>query len=834
MAQVQTSPPSVGNRIKLNPLDYSVNSVAYNSGYIDLGSVEPSLGVPTGITLTDYNSSYYFPIFGISNSYLNSRKFTGNDSLVFKNKNLGINNNDPQYNIDIVGSFKTDNAYIRNLSVNYIVGNGQLNINYPRGVVFNNTVNFYANTYATNLCAYNITANNFYTDNLVYKITDYEIYQLNSAEFSGDLSISGSLTAANVNVTNSISSNNLSANNAFIINLGTNELYVGDNVLVKNNIYADKIFGKINIDPNSQLYYNTNNQLGISQTKDYYFVVRPSDSYSTDDINILRNTTNVTDGGYEQSYVLKPYFKNIQAVIDYVYTNNIVGNSLTIWIDEDINAGEDKENSYTPDNSGQYSGCTVTGNISSAFFSTNHIRYNYPGLYATGIRGGDFIWNKNTNADISGEFFYIRLYPIKFNNIKIEARYEIGSIVNSDNSIYYTTWRPFNYPPRKITFNTYICSDPTIPFGTLDGTTNVTWQNVYTKTYVQGRQCQFLQSQTTNLTLNNLCFEFNTNSPDSGALLFMDGNSTISNCTVALLGTGVYSYGAVNIESEYSNVNIAGTTLTDPYYVSQYTWNAWTSFGYSNPNYFPGYGLAIIGNPSPNPATILNYTESNPYTGFINVRDGAKLKIADSSSSGREIGHGSYLLNSLILDGAFNVSCFYNLDDRASASVQTNVFRTNNFSISSNYILYNNRATNDTFLLSKSNNYFNFKYVNFSGSFASFNILNNSFSNWTFRLQDAVGGATYNTLISINNNAVDNFYVFYDTVKPLYAKLTNSVNSLGYYNSLKSSDFNTADTIYYTSLYGIKLFNEYGVYSLNSPTLQLNSGYILNFYTPSG
>jgi hypothetical protein len=416
---MSTSPPSVGNRVRLNPLDYTINSVAYTTGYIDLPSVEPSLGLPTGYTFTETGSAYYFPIFGISNSYLNSRKFTGNESLVYKNKNLGIINPNPTYNVDISGSIKSINAYIDTLQLNKLVGEDSLSVNFPNGVIFNTPVIFNYNTNVNNLIANNISTYNLNADNLIYSNTITQVHNLVSAQISQNLNISANLTANNIFATNSISSVNLDAINSKFNSLTVdNNILIQNNLNVSNNVYANNIYGKIVIDDSSQLYYNQYNQLSISKIKNYYFAIRPSDSYSTDDINIARSLTGPKDdGSIEESYVLKPYFKNVQAVIDYVYTNGIYGNNLTIWIDEDIIAGENKANMYTPDNSGNYAGCTTTGNLSAAFYSTEFLQNNLPALYNAGLRGGDYIWTKDVNSTINGQFYYIELYPINFNNI---------------------------------------------------------------------------------------------------------------------------------------------------------------------------------------------------------------------------------------------------------------------------------------------------------------------------------------------------------------------------------------------------------------------------------
>jgi hypothetical protein len=835
---MSSSPPSVGNRVKLDPLSYNVNSVAYNTGYIELATVEPSLGLPTGFTFTETGSTYYFPIFGIANSYANSRRFTGNDSLVFKNKNLGINNPNPTYNVDVSGSIKATNATFETLEVDNILGQQSLIFNFVNGVNFNSPVYFNNNTYFNNVVTDNISTYILNADTLEYNNTLIQIYNLYSANISSDLNITGKLTASDIFVNNAVTCNNLSAINSNFELLSAGNVTVASNLKVHNNIYANNIYGKIAIDDSSQLFYNENNQLSISKIKDYYFVIRPSDSYSTDDINIARTLDGPKDDGtIDNNFILKPFFKNVQAVIDYVYTNGIYGNNLTIWVDEDITAGEDRENAYTPDRSGYYSGCTITGNISSVFLSNKYIEDNLPSLYVAGLRGGDYIWAKNNNYDITGKFYYIELYPINFNAVKIQGRYEIGTYTNNYGLKEYTTWKPFNYPVRTILFRTYICSDPNIPFGSFNLTDINTWTSVYTKTTVQGRQIQFNQSKSVDLTLTNLCFSFETNSVDSTGLVFYDGNNNIQNITVSLKGTGVYTYGAINVESEYATVNILGTPLMDPYFVNfdqygQTTWNTWNSYGFDNPNYFPGYGLAIIGNTFPVLGTIINFNESTPYSGFINIRNGGQVKILDQGTRSRTFGYYSYIQNCIILDGGFVASSFFNVDNRSSLTVQQNLFKTLDFYLISNFINYNNKRVNDTFKLTISNTLNNFKYINFSGSFATFTpIADNTLTRWSFRIEDAVPGPQYNTFLSVNNNFNDGFYIFNSNIKPFTAILNNSLNSIGRINYMSPTAFNTNNIIYYVGQSGIKNYNENGIYNLNSPTLAYESNYTLNFKT---
>ena len=122
MATNTTDPSSTGNNVKLRKLDENVNLKAYNSGFINLGAVEPSLGIPSTNTFTIPSSAYYFPVIAITDSYGDSRKFTNhNDTLVLKNDKIGINTTDPNEKLTVVGNISaTGNVYFLNKPYDYI------------------------------------------------------------------------------------------------------------------------------------------------------------------------------------------------------------------------------------------------------------------------------------------------------------------------------------------------------------------------------------------------------------------------------------------------------------------------------------------------------------------------------------------------------------------------------------------------------------------------------------------------------------------------------------------------------------------------------------------
>jgi hypothetical protein len=838
---MQTSPPSVGNNVKLNPLNSTVNSVAYNNNFISLKTAEPSLGLPSGYTLTQPNSVHYFPVFAIADSYKDSRKFTGNNTLTFVNKNLGYNTTNPTYNIDISGNFRALSAYILNFSAKYIIpasGINTLFFNYSSGVYFNNDLYLNNNTYIKSL-----TTDSLYTNFLsAYKeisTTIYTIYNLTGAYVDHDVIIAGDLTATNVFASSSVITPYISSISAFFTNLTAEYLTVNNTLSVNGDIYGNQIYGKIQIDPFSQLYYNDKNQLSIEPNQNCFFAVRPSDGYSTDNVDTPRTVNGYSENTWleinEDANVLKPYFKNLQPVFDYIYKNGIVGKDVTIYIDEDIIEGEDKENYYTVDKSGDYAGCSITGNLTAIHYSTEWLGLNHPSLTAAGMLGGDFIWAADNSIDATGVFSYLDLPPLEFNNINICGRFEIGSKINSNNTLYYSsTGRSFTENPRKISFRTYVCTNPTLSAGEFKktGTAQLsTWNHVRTKSTVQGRQVEF--SHDTNLTLNNLCFEFITNSDDSTALVFYNGKTTVSNLTVSLLGNGVYSYGSLYLNSPNVKFQVCGTELIDPTMLSVPTWNTWNTNGntFKNPRYFPGYGMAIVGNPSVSNPTIVNFGTSTSYTGFINVNNGALFDNTDYNVA-RISGRYSYLNSSIILDGKFNASSLYKIGDHGRIQGCEYLFKTNGFALSSKHIKPNNQTVQESYILSINDivgKPINFKFINYAGSFSTLNVNYYGYKNWAFTPNVGLITNFKNSYLSVNNgNIYDSFYVFNGN----NADLSQSVFSMGHINTLVPSRYNSESQIQYVGVSDIMNYDLY--YQLNSPIYNnFGTSYTLNFYTSS-
>jgi hypothetical protein len=89
---MQASPPTVGQSVWLKKLADGVNTNSYNNNFVSLNAAEPSLGLPPGYSTTNPLSTYFFPVFANIDSYKDSRKFTGYNSLFINGDNLTVPN----------------------------------------------------------------------------------------------------------------------------------------------------------------------------------------------------------------------------------------------------------------------------------------------------------------------------------------------------------------------------------------------------------------------------------------------------------------------------------------------------------------------------------------------------------------------------------------------------------------------------------------------------------------------------------------------------------------------------------------------------------------------
>jgi hypothetical protein len=112
-------PPSVASNFYLKKLDSTTNNVAYNYNFIDIKSVEPSLGVPSVYTYANPICAYYFPLITNGVNYSDSRRMSNsNNTLVYFNNNIGIGTNIPNKKLTVSGTISGTN--------NIIIGNNNI------------------------------------------------------------------------------------------------------------------------------------------------------------------------------------------------------------------------------------------------------------------------------------------------------------------------------------------------------------------------------------------------------------------------------------------------------------------------------------------------------------------------------------------------------------------------------------------------------------------------------------------------------------------------------------------------------------------------------------
>lgn len=768
---------SISKSVQLASLsEAGLTNDAYLNGFISLRNVEPSLGLPSGITTANTpNSAYYFPLIGIDTDYGKSRAFTGDDSLVFKNNNLGINNPNPQFDIDINGSLNViSGANIQNLSASYLVPSSlsnTLSVNYPNGVIFNSPVYLYG----SNNSIQSITATNLYVTNKLSAASAYFVnsytttISISNVIVSSALNVTGNLTALNIYVLSALYSPVISSNSFFSNTITANNLYVNNSINTSGSVYATNLHGKIDINPNSLLSY-TGNQLTINTNTTYDFGVKPTDSYSTDDPTVQRflnsssYDSNITTKASDDNLYL-PFFKTVAGAINYVKTNQIFGNELVIFVFEDTIEGENRPNNNnsivnpsptTPiDNSGNYSNCTYSGNLTGAFYSTEWLQTNATALYNSGIKGGDFFWSLDNSNPISGQVGYWNVdSTVNFKTVYIAGLNEFAKKYLSETIQDYMGEKPFNSAPPKLSFRTYFCNDKTLGFGNFGTQTSTSvyanWlalsafpsvQNPYGVT--RNVRPMGINSPYSTVNLRSLEFEFFSNALDSTALICYSGTMNLDNVTIDLFGNAVYAYGAVcgNLSNAFINLN-QGTYQLDPYYLQNRTlWNNRGNNGIqvnSDPYYYPSYNFMVVGNGIDN-----TLPPTNLFNGFIRNMGGAYMNMWDYGASQRSYGVNSFLTCTPILDGKFNATSFINMEGAGLLSDWNyQIITGNNFALSSSQV---NNTGNYDYNIS---NPLNFKYINFLGSYNNAAMLapySGKLYNWTF----VIDGTYANSLVSV-------------------------------------------------------------------------------------
>jgi hypothetical protein len=794
----------------------------YVSDYVRTGS-ESNMGSNFGSPVhssTNALSTYYFPLNAKTEKYSHARRFTGDDTLTISKNNLAYNTTNPTFNFDVSGSFRTLSAYIETLSTNRLVGdilyfndfkyiNFDMKINDSRFIFNSLTAN---SVFVTSLCS----TSSVYVYIPATQDRAREIF----SSITWDVT-AGNLSAYNIFVKDKTITPFVSASNARIYSLSATDLTVNFN-LSSNLIFTEKINSFVDIDERSFLNYK-DKSLSTRLSSFYYFGVKPSDTFSTDNIGIVRSLSGSWNGSngsiIETLPVLKPYFKNVKQVFDYVERYGLYGEDLNILIYEDI-----IQTNFNNDNTNSSSGCQVKGNLKSRYYDTNSLPIF---LRNANFKSGDYIWADNNNAEVSGKVSYWSVDRLNFNNLNIIGMYEIGSLKNTGGTLEYVFEKPFNVAPRKITFRAFVTNNSLLNVGNFGGDLSA-WSTLYTKPSANTffRPIHF-NGDEMDVNIKNICFEFDSNANDATCLYFKTGDSYLSNVTVAALGVANYAYGAV-LAWPKSSVYIRGTEQIDPHLLSPSRWNQWTTVpGAESQAYYPGYGLAIVGNP----------TNENKPTLFSNSFIQAwksKVFIIDFDAN-RRIGKDSQLNASIILNGNFSSRSFFGLKDQAKIQTNNFLFRTNTFRLSNYQANVYNSSPNSFgqyINVFESFNRDNFYYIYFDENNSTFEPKYFNILSWSF--DDSLEP----TILSVNNgnNFTAHFTAPTQNPKYVFEPNTQTINVtefvFGSYqkNSLQDSPLNSVSRLFdYIDPNNLTLFNTSGLYNLNSPINPAFS-YNLTFY----
>jgi hypothetical protein len=798
--------------------DTDVTTLAYVHGFINLKNIEPSLGIPENLSTTIPSSAYYFLIGAKDEKVGNSRRFTGHDTLFLSGNKLSYNNNKPTFNFDISGNFRALSAYIPVLSTSAFFGasgDNTINFNEFDSVQINSNVIENNKAYFKKLSAQNI-----FVTGLTSLSTRYDYFNVPSSSanrvfssISWNVTAGRSVSAENIKIVDNLITPYFNSASGFFNSLTADYFTIKNNMTV-NTISANHFYGKLNIDTTTGLVYQSS-MLSTNLSASYFFGVKPSDSKSTDNINIKRSLMGAWDNDHNEKLpVLKPYFKNLRQVLDYSSKYNLYGKNLNILIYDDIYPNNTKSD-------GTFSniGCTYSGNISGAYYPTSALPV---ALTAANIFGGDFFWNKNSAADPSGGVNYFNTGNLNFSNLNIVGMYEIGSVVNFDFSKEYTYKKPFNYSPRKITFRTYVSTNKNLAFGNFGQPSD--WNNLYMNNGVFNRGLTF-DSKDTDVNLQNLCFEFDCNSYDSTGIHCYSGNTYLSNITVSMLGYGLYSYGAI-ASGPRAKIYICGVNQIDPYLLtSPVRWNSnlWKTIkGANGPDIYPGYGLAIVGNPA------IRNIPTWLYPCFTRAYQGGNTTIMDFNVN-RQIGRFSYLNSAIILDGNFSSECFYLIDGFSKIYSNNYIFRTNTFTLS-NYGWGKSSTTGLKYFGTTNAN--NFYYFIFNSSFSTFKPNFFPMVSWEFNQIDQLNYYYQfdNTQFTCNFGFNNSKYVFNTTTKTI--DVSGMVFGSIIKNSLEMSKYNDNNKLYnYVGPYDLPLYDNIGFFQLISPfSTGTYSTYTLNYY----
>jgi hypothetical protein len=772
---------------------------------------------------TNPNSAYYFIMAADeNNSYENSKRFTGSDTLFLSGKNLSYKTKNPKFNFDVTGDFHSLSAYFNTLSTNTFSGSSTTFKDFEK-IEFNQEVIGNKKWYIDNLSADKLFVTSICsTSTLQIDISVPSICANNVfSSISWNVTAGGYVSAYNITLKGNAITPFTSSRNTFIKNLTSNYFLINNNLTSLSTLSSQYIHGQIEFDP-LYFYYNDDKLLTTRLSSVYFLGIKPSDSFSTDNISLVRSITGSWDGSngtvIETYPVLKPYFKNIKQAFDYVHNQNLYGEELNILIYDDIS-----QNNINTDSTISNSGCEFSGNI-NARYVTNSDLPNF--LKNAGFDEGDYIWCQNNNSETTGKIQYWNVDRLNFANLNIHGMYNIGSSVNFDGRKMYTVKKPFNEKPRKIKFRTYVTSNTGLTVGNFGASVN-DWKlmNYDPNGTISYRPVRF-DNDEMDVNIHNLCFEFDTNANDASCLYFKSGRSYLSNITVAALGTANYAYGSI-LAWPQSTVYVCGETQIDPYLLTPVRWDSlWKTLnGAENQSYFPGYGLAIVGNPT---------TQSTP-TFFSNAFIQAwksRIYFMDFQVN-RRIGRYAYHNSSIILDGKFSSNAFYELKDHAKIYVNNYIFKTSNFYLSNLNCSFFSNLTYPYINSFSANNKDNFYYVNFKESFSTLIPHYFDINEWKFKdseelVRIPIDSTTHFTAKLINTENPN--YIFDTTTKTI--DLSAMVYSNYQKNSLiEAMPMNNNRYLYeYKDPNNLSNFNINGLYNLPSPVSSPTVYYNLSYY----
>ena len=763
---------------------------------------------------------YFFHLFAQNPIYYYSRRYSGKNTISLQNSNFAYNNPYPVFNFDILGNTYASSGYISTLSANYLVSDKN-EIHFISDTLnFDSTVNINS-TYLDSL-----TANSIYATNIDYlssattvtPASDDLINNIKSGQTPvGDIIVSQDVTSNTALFEGSLIASQITGTDTFSNNITANTLNTIS--LTSVDLYANNLHGKIDLISPSNLFYNDSSQLSVLLENSYTFGVKPSDSHAVDDFS-SRTINGAWDGDSNEYFtpkiVLKPFFQNIKAVFDYVNYYGLNGSNLNILIYDDIQEGVQKTGV-----DGGYSICSYGPNLSGAYYSTSWLASHHGSL---GLNSAQFLWDLTPNLSGVDTFTYLTVPNLDFTSINIYGLYETGSKISSTKS--YTFDKPFNLSPRKISFRTYICLNPSNTTKTFSSDPK-DFTDVSADYAKHAREIIF-EPRNSNVIIQNLCFEFETNAMDAQALYFNRGNYYLKNLTVAINGNGNYSNGVVGAD-DGANVYICGISQTDPYYLeSSLNWSNLNQPGYTIPGaingkYYPGYGVAIVGQQSlSNQPTWL--------TSFFNVKQNAKISLLDYNTV-RTIGFNSQLNAGIILDGYFNANYFYNFSKNDSLIYDNNsVFRTTSFylkTLGTNTVSYNG-SNRISFTDTNVDNFYN---IYFKGSYNIYTPHNYGLISWTFYPNRKMNFLNYDSAIAIDNGFTNDLYKF---VSSKTIDISNMVKSVSAKNQVQKylPDYDYDKIYNYVSPSSLFLY-DYGYYSIISP-FDLTAEYTLNYYSAGG